>query len=670
MALFKNKNEKQQEDKEKLLVQKITRMYKNAYNSKAKYHEIWDKCYKAYTGELFKSNLPSYRSQEVSNFVFSTVESIKPIMLADNPKILALPQKEEFTSQANIVQDILDYEWQRAKMFSVLNRHCTAGLIFGTVPMAIIWDRTAQNGLGDVKPIPISPFNFFVDPMATSIDDAEYAGYATYKNVGEVIKSFPEKEEELKKATSAPTDEFLTYGKDTSDVNSNTNILYIEMYFRDYSMETEEVEEDGNKYKVSKPKYPNGRFVAIAGDVLLEDKENPYKDGKFPFVMWKCYDVPGRFWGMSEVEQIISPQQSICDLTNNILDSAKLMSNPIWVLDKNSGVDKNTLSNRNGLVIRKNPGTEVRREAPPALPAYIQNTLDMLYKHMEIIPGVYDVTRGERPSGITAGIAIQALTESAQGRIKLKVQALEQMLGELGGLWLSRIQQFWVTKRSVRTLAKDYTPSYNTVDKDDIDGDFDIIIASGSTMPVNKTAKLQQIIQMAQTMGEDGLPMVDRQTVLENADISNLEEVMQRFEAIKQQQQQQAQMQQQDQLTNQLAQQQISHEQDLESQQQAHEQNMESNMQNMALQNTNNGLQLNQDSSDNSGSMDTQDVQPDEQQVLYEIIKQLLNMPADEVDKLSKESPEIASIMEIINNMPKDLLEEMYNETQNTEQSQ
>jgi replication fork clamp-binding protein CrfC len=140
MALFKKKEaEKKDNDEAKqLLVQSIIKRYKNAYDSKASKHELWDKCYKAYTGELFKKDLPEYTSQEVSNFVFSTVESIKPIMLADNPKFIVMPQKQEFMNKAQIVQSIMDYEWQRAKMFSHLVRSCAMGLIFGTVPMAVI----------------------------------------------------------------------------------------------------------------------------------------------------------------------------------------------------------------------------------------------------------------------------------------------------------------------------------------------------------------------------------------------------------------------------------------------------------------------------------------------------------------------------------------------------
>lgn len=536
-------------DEEKKLVSKVLKMYRDAYNDKSDKHSKWDDYYKAYTGEYFKKNLPAYKTQNIENFVFSTLETIKPVMLAENPRILALPQTEEMQGKSDAVQKSIDYEWQRTNFTRHLGNCITNALLYGTGIEGILWDAESDR-IGNVAPVVISPFNFFIDPAATCLADAEYCIYATYKSIGEVLRLAPDKKEQLEKNKTSPSDNWLVHGKE-STANMKDKLLYIEAYFRDHTQELSEVtEEDGNSYKVSKMKYPNGRRVIIAGDVLIIDGENIYQDGKFPFASLTCYDVPGEFWGMGEVEQIISPTNSVNILTNSIIETAELTSNPIWIMDKNCGVAQNSLTNRKGLVVRKNPGTEVRREQPPSLPAYIQNVIDILKKDIENISGVYDVTRGEKPTGITAAAAIQALSEQAQGRIKLKVQNMEFFLGEVGGLWLSRIQQFWVTKRSVRIMGEDLKPTFDLLCKDDIDGDFDIRIIAGSTMPVNKTSKLQMMIQLGQTMAEDGLPMIDRKSVLENADIINLDEVMQRFDQTKQQQaeqqkaQQDAQMQQ------------------------------------------------------------------------------------------------------------------------------
>lgn len=523
------------------IVLKVQKFFNDSSNAKSKFIEQWKKNYKAYTGELFERGSSNKKlGNAIPNHIFSTVETIKPIMVTNPPKNVVLPTKEDGFEKAMLIQDALDYEWQRTKLLRKITDSLTHGLVSGTLINGLFWDGNDNKGIGNIKPVIISPFNFFLDPMAEYIDEAEYCMYATYKSVGELCKAFPEKSEQLSKEGGSDIDENLTFGKDKS--NATDQILFIECYLRDYTRIDEEIEEEGLKYKVSKPKYPNGRRVMIGGDVLLSDGENPYEDGKFPFVSWTCYKVPGQFWGMSEVEELITVQTEMCNLYNSLIDNAKLNGNPWVIKDKNAGVETKSLTNTPGLVVTKNPGSEVKRDAPPPMPAYIQQVIQDLKYDMQVVSGVFDATRGERPVSITSGVAIQALQDSSQGRIRLKIQALEDMLGELGSMWLSRMQQFWELPRTIRIMGGKYEPDsiplmidgqpvkFAEISKDEIDGDFDVTIKTGSTMPVNKSARLETVMRLAQTPAEDGMPMIDRRTVIEYCDLDNPEDIIRRFD--------------------------------------------------------------------------------------------------------------------------------------------
>jgi hypothetical protein len=653
MALFGKRNKsKDNQEHQQATIDQVLRLYRNAYADKEELHNLWDECFKAYDGSLFKGNRPDYAVNEISNHVFSTVETIKPIMLAQIPKIIALPKKNENFDKAEAIQQALDYEWKRTQMFSKLHSALTIGTITGTFIISLIWDG-AEDGIGQIKPVVISPFNFFIDPMATSLKEAEYAGYAAYITLGQAIQFAPDKAEELKKAASSPDDQWLTYGKDTSNAQNNY-LLYIEMYFRDYSTVMEdETDDDGNTVQVTKLKYPKGRRVILAGDVLLSDGENPYEDGKFPFVAWRCYKQSNKFWGMGEVQQIISPQKYANEVINVILDNARLMANQVWILDKNSGVAKNSLTNRPGLVVRKNPGTEVKRDAPPSMPAYLQNIAQLLREDIEHISGVYDVTRGERPTGITAAAAIQALNEQSQGRIKLKVQELEEDLSELGAMWVSRMKQFWEAPRTIRIMDDNYIPSYVEITRDMIDGDWDIIVSAGSTMPVNKAARFEQLIRLSQTVAEDGLPMVDRQTMLENSELPDVKAILQRFEAIKMQQQEQA-----------MAQAQMQQEQAVQQQQMDQQMQMEQARQKQALQLEADQIKSSQamemEQMKQQGAMQMEQIRMAGQQTeeqpqgteldprLLQLIQIILQMDPDQVAQLVEQHPEIQELLDIL----------------------
>ena len=289
--------------------------------------------------------------------------------------------------------------------------------------------------------------------------------------------------------------------------------------------------------KVRKRQFPNGRVITVAPELglLLSDKQNPYKDGKFPFVILKDHDIAFEFWGKGEIEQLMSPQKYINELSNQIIDNAKNTANMPWIMDKNAGIGVGKITNRPGIIIRKNPGSEVRRDAPPPMPGYVSQQIEQMKYDIETISGVHDVTQGRRPTGIQAGNAIMALQEAGQARIRVKIKLMEEALSELSRMWYSRMKQFWVMDRYVRIVDNENEGDFKfvKVNKSNFEHEFDIKIKSGSTMQKNKASMLDLYIRLAQTSAEDGLPMIDRESVLEYTPIPNKREVLKKFEALK-----------------------------------------------------------------------------------------------------------------------------------------
>lgn len=648
MSKVKEMKKWEQDEKDKAVVNKILTMYKNASDAKAPFIDKWKENFNAYNGELFKRNTARKTAgNAIPNHIFATVETVKPIMFTNPPKNIVYPTKEDGFEKAMMIQEALDYEWRRTRLLPKILDSLTNGLIYGTFIIGLFWDGEASKGAGEITPKTISPFNFFVDPMADNIDDAEYCMYATYKSLGELIKMYPSKKDDLVRNATNSIDEDLTFGKDKT--NAKDQLLYIECYFKDYSTESIIEEEEGEKYKVTKMKYPNGRRVIIAGDVLLGDGSNPYKDGKFPFKSWRCYDVPGQFWGLSEVEMLVSIQKEICSLYNDVIDNAHLNGNAPWILDKNSGVEKGSLTNDKGLVVRKNPGTEVRRETPPPMPAYIQNIINDLKYDVQVVSGIFDATRGEKPASITSGVAIQALQDSSQGRIRLKTQNLEYLLADLGSMWLSRMQQFWKLPRTIRIMGGEYAPDsmpiiingqpiqFKEVTSDMIDGDFDVEIKTGSTMAVNKSAKFEQILRMAQTPAEDGMPIADRRMVLEYSDLENVDDIIRRFDKQAKAQADEAMYQQEQQNQMTMQQQVNNHQQDLEkmemnnqAQLQAKEMDIKGKM---ALQEQQNKLQSKE------GKIDIENMS------IQELLNYVQTLSEEELNELIKTQPEILKVL-------------------------
>lgn len=492
--------------------------------------KIWSKATKAYDGTLYSNvTKPSYKSDAVINYVFKTIETIRPIMIDNNPKFIAMARNSAGTERADIIQKAMDYEWDREKVSLKLYSSLIPTLVIGNAFFYLPWDGDKDQ----IRCISVDANNIYIDPLATNFEDAEYVIYATYKHVNQLKTMYPNRARDLSGSGIKYSE--LVADNDKSATGIVNQVLVLEMWMRDYTtIDFEEVNKDGQKVINKKRQYPKGRVVVTAPElgIVLSDKANPYNDGKFPFVQIKDYDIPFKFWGKGDVEQILSPQHYMNELNNQIIDNAKHTANMQWIIDKNAGIPQGSLTNRPGLIIRKNPGSEIRRDVPPPMPNYVNEKVQEMKADMETISGIHDANSGDRPTGIQAGNAIMALQEAGQTRIRLKVKLMEESLSELATMWYSRMQQFWLEDRFVRLMKEEGITEFDKITTDDLKLDYDIKITAGSTMPNNKSAKLDFMIRLGQTTAEDGLPLVDRRSIMEFIDIKDKKGLIERMDKL------------------------------------------------------------------------------------------------------------------------------------------
>lgn len=477
--------------------------FKESMVTKAPYTKRWTTYWDAYRGDYFKNtNLPDYKSNLVSNYIFSIIETIRPIMFDNDPKYQAIPRQPEGLDYSNDWQEVLTYEWDRENMGIKTIREAITLLVTGSAVYFVPWDKESRN----IKAIPVSPDNIFPDPLATCVEDAGYIIYAKYTHNNLLKKQFPHKAHRFVGA-SVNYSELVNQNDRNAQVDDQ--VLVLEIHAKDY--ESLMTTETGTALK-----YPKGRVLVLCPElgVVLEDKENPYEDGKFPFVLMKDYDVPGKFWGEGEVAQLISPQQYMNELNNAILDNAKTTANMPWIVDKNAGIGEGKITSRPGLVIRKNPGTEVRREQAPNMPNYVVGAVEQ-YKHdMEQVSGIFDSIKGNSETGVYTAQGILALQEAGQARIRLKVKLYESALTQLAKMWVSRIKQFWKEDRYIGITRFDGSYDIKAFTNDAKKFEYDVKITAGSTMPVNRGAMLDLMIRLAQTPMPDGQNLVDREAVV------------------------------------------------------------------------------------------------------------------------------------------------------------
>ena len=544
--------------------------FKDAMLAKQQTTEDWFKYLNAYNNDLYtNNNVPDYKSNYCNNLIYSTIESMRPIVFDGNPKFECVPATAEALQYSKDIDTALDFEWHRTKMREKLISNSIYTFVLGTSVIMLPYVYSDNDEFdGNVCPVIVNPFNLYPDPLATSVEDAEYIIYATYEHENKLKKRYPEYADMIDGGD-------IKYEELVNSRNENARItnqiLLLEVWCRDYTtIEYEEVDKNGEKTKKKKFKSPKGRVIICAPELELvfEDKENPYESGRFPFFIFKNTNVPFKFWGEGEVKYLLSPQQAVNDLSNQVIDNAKHTANMQWIIDKNAGIPKGELTNRPGLIIRKIPGAEVRRDSPPSMPMYVSEMITRNEQAIEVISGVHDITRGQTPTGIESASAIQALQEAANQRIRLKITLLEETLSDMGNEWLSRMKQFWKSNRVIPVekpktasmpvgernmfemqMAGSIEDTENTYDFVEIAKDkqlaqkYRVKVIGANSIQINKASMLDLMIRLAQTPAEDGMPMVTRECVLDYLPNVNKNIIMQYFSKLKEEQMQREQAQ-------------------------------------------------------------------------------------------------------------------------------
>ena len=535
---------------EQKLAEVVLSKYKEAKRYRASFDKDWDRWYRLYAGQHWDGPRPEWRSDATVNFIFSTIETILPIMTDQSPQINVVAASDHSMKNADIIGECVKRVWVDNDMDLALPEIIKNTLKYGTGIVKVWWDPSAKDHAGDVAISNVDPRHFFPSPGAKSLKDAHYIVFAANIPVSNVQRDFPDLAEKI---TPGVWDEELTVNKTiTSQRGSDGPQMGPVMNTAGTGSTEFNKNPDGRDGFMSRDKLctfielwsrdSSGQTwcTMMANGVLLKHWKNPFHHNKFPFVRFIDYPIPSNFWGMGEIQQLEKLQMSINQRRAQTYDILRLTANPPFVADADSGINPKAMTNRPATIIYKNRGSEVSWLTPPQLPSALFTLQELDKQDFDSISGVHDVTQGRRPVGIEAASAITELQEAAQTRIRQKVRQMEGGLRNVGRLIVALIQQFYDDKRVIRIVGQFGTkPQFITMNQESVGpdgtpfkvndpsiGEYEIEIGVGSTMPVNRTRRAEQMIELFQ------LGIVDKRAVLENAGLppEQYEKILARME--------------------------------------------------------------------------------------------------------------------------------------------
>ena len=356
-----------------------------------------------------------------------------------------------------------------------------------------------------VKLKPVLPQNFLIDPVATSVEDAY--GVAVDEFVSRHSVEILQEQGVYREATieSASPDTDLEPDQDLTIYNDDKVRLtkYYGLVPRDLlEKEDVEIEEDSM--------YVEAIIVIANGGVLLKAEANPYMMNDRPVVAFPWDVVPGRFWGRGVCEKGYNSQKALDTELRARIDALSLTIHPMLAVDA-------TRLPR-GAKPEVRPGKMILTNGDPRevlQPFNFGQVNQITFGQAAALQQMVQQATGAVDS---AGIAGQVNGEATAAGISMSLGAIiKRHKRTLINFQQSFLLPF-VTKAAHRYMQFD-PENYPVADYK--------FVATSTLGIIAREYEVTQLVQLLQTMQQDS-PMypVLIQSIIDNMNLSNREELI------------------------------------------------------------------------------------------------------------------------------------------------
>jgi hypothetical protein len=337
--------------------------------------------------------------------------------------------------------------------------------------------------IGDVCVKVYNPFEFFIDPEARTWEEANFVEVCEWKHVEEVKADYPRKAKEL---------------------DSVNNRARYDLHRNSYTVPDDMVMVRCFWHKPTKH-LPKGAKIKYCDQTILEWEDFPYADGKLPFVLDVDVEIPGEVLGRSfltNVEQLIK-------MNNNIMSGMArahgVGSAPKWLVPEGS-VDQKQLHNDYGSIAFKGPNPP-RLEFPQWVNRGEMEVIGANDAQIGRLAGIYDISRGEVPSGITAASAIRYLDEQEQQRASNTISKRKRRVLDVYRLMVSRMAQYYRESdgRMVKLLGRNNEYLIRSFKKIDFNLIYDVRLENTPLLSDTKSGRIADIIDLNAANQKDPL---------------------------------------------------------------------------------------------------------------------------------------------------------------------
>lgn len=485
-----------EDEESKAVLQCVLEDLRTAETERTKYEEDWDKYQRMYKCILDASKYP-WRSRIFDPESYSVVETICPRItntLVGGAEVFGVkPTGGEDVQKSENTERLLNYQADRMNLYESGGQGFKTSLIEGTGHWKFRWAKEFEpryeetptvvpvmdeygQPVMDETGMPQSELkveykktwecvydnpkldwvdnrDIFVDPLATSPEDARFIIHRTYvtrdylkkkqlegvyKNANDIAGMAP-----VASSNADPDEKKVDRGTIT---------------FHEKQLEDVELLERWGAYDIDGDGYLEETVIVVANrNTVIKIDYNKLPGAGKPFLRYTPIPDPGKYHGISPLQPIASIQDALNDRTNQIGDAINLTINPMYKKNRWADIDDDDLVSRPGGVIEMNSLGDLEALQPPNLPGAAFAEIGRFESIIQKTTGTFDVARGavsERQETATTTIALQNVAE-----IRFKTMAMlaeRQFIRPLGSLMIRYNKLYMTQPRQIRILGNDF----------------------------------------------------------------------------------------------------------------------------------------------------------------------------------------------------------------------
>jgi hypothetical protein len=499
------------------------------------YDSLWRRMADLYRGKHWPQTSVSSEDLIAVNLAFSTINVIAPSVSVNHPKIVVTPNQPEDQDRAAFVEAVVNHLWKHHDFRKPFRRAVKDFLIFGHSWVKVGWKFLEQERrLGETERedlynealdeadqfameapelagglptddemaanIPqtammvvedqpfverISPFDVFVDPEATCLEDAKWIAQR-------IIRPLEEAKADRRYKASA-----------------RRSLSADSMVSPTYSVTSRQEQEE---YLINEERCVVFEYYDVAANTLcvtpqsgdqflIDPTPMPYAYGQ-PFVMMRNYDIPDYFYPMGDLEALESLQQELDKTRSQMMNARKRYARKYLYHERSFGPEGREAleSDQDGRLVpvvdENKPLSETVVPMPQTpLSPEVYNMSEIVEADINTVSGVSEYARGQMPEIRRTATEASIIADAGNARAADKLATVEIGIGQIARRVIQLMQQF-MTGEQMAQVSNRGASLFVPYTRDDVTGEYDFSVEAGSTQPINDTIRKQQAVSL------------------------------------------------------------------------------------------------------------------------------------------------------------------------------